>query len=100
MSDDDDRVVDFEKKRRLREGSSNGSDGGDWRYEFGQRLTRVETKVDSLEKSINDLPTKAELKSEINSLKVWVLLGVLAAFVLAAGFGIGIAELLVSSPKE
>ena len=99
MSDDNDKVIDFEKKRQIRESSGNGSDGGDWRYDFGQHLTRVETKVDTLEKSINDLPTKAELKSEINSLKVWILLGVLGAFVLAAGFGIGIAELLVSSPN-
>ena len=97
MSKDDDKVVDIADERRLR-GDSSGN-GGDWRYELGQRLTRVETKVESLEKSINDLPTKAELKSEINSLKVWVLLGVLGAFVLAAGFGIGIAELLVSSPS-
>ena len=97
MSDDNSKLVDLDKERRLRDGSGNG---GDWRYEFGRRLVRVETQVNTIEKSINDLPTKAELKSEINSLKVWILLGVLAAFTLAAGFGIGIAELLVSSPKE
>ena len=84
--------INLEQERQVRRGSSNG-DGP--LFEIGQRLTRVETKIEGLEVRLEEMPTKDGMESAIKSVKLWVLGGIILTFVLAAGFGLGIAELLV-----
>ena len=84
MSEESGNVYDHSTGRAIGPSRSAGGDppGGP----FGERLARLETKVERIEK---DMATE----KDIANLKVWVLLGVIAGMIVAASLAIGILKL-------
>ena len=103
-------AISLEQRRRMRRGS--GNDGGNGRS-IEERLAGLEAHMDhvatradiqalkndlleALDTKLSQMPTKEGMESNIKSVKLWVLAGTILAFIVAAGFGIGIAEVVIT----
>ncbi len=71
-ADDHDNVVPMARARR----NGNGNGGPP----FGERLARIESRMENMKENM-------ATKTDIEKLRVWILAGVIAAFVIALSIG-------------